>query len=58
VIVDPVHGFVEAVEDKEMESCYAEGQSVTSWGWQSGDDAPQDRLGPAATYSLFQAMIA
>ena len=58
VIVDPVHGFVEAAEDKEMETCDAEGQSVRRWGWQSRDDAPQDRLGPAAAYSLFQPRIA
>jgi hypothetical protein len=45
-IVDPVHGFVEAAEDKEMETGYAEGKNVRSWGWQSGDDAPQDRPGP------------
>ena len=57
-IVDPVHGFVEAAEDKELETCYAEGQSVRRWGWQSRGDAPQDRLGPAAAYTLFQPMIA
>jgi hypothetical protein len=46
VIVDPVHGFFEAVEDKEMETCYAEGQSVTSWGWQNRDDARRIGSGP------------
>jgi hypothetical protein len=41
-IVDPVHGFAETAEVREMENCYAEGKTVRNWGWQSRDDA----LGP------------
>jgi len=57
-ILDPVHGFVEAAEGKEMGTCYAEGQSVRSWGWQSGDDAPQDRLGPVPRTAFSTPMTA
>ncbi len=57
-IVDPVQGFVEAAEDQEMETCYTEGKSVRSWGWQSGDDALWDRLGPVPRTAFSTPMTA